>query len=145
MTPDEISLCISCNCMTHTIDYKCGKCGAVKQGAPDDEYEWLRVALATQRHLVNEDFHSRIIADEKLEQQIISHIQQHYLSKHHAFTWYITTGLKQNGKVLLGPFATKDLALDVRKYMEIAEAPATYWVEQLHDYGNVQISNKENK
>lgn len=44
--------------------------------------------------------------------------------------WWVTTGLKQNGKKLLGPFATRDLALSVRTYMEIAEVPATYWVEQ---------------
>lgn len=30
-TPDDISPCPSCNCMTHTVDSKCGKCGAVKQ------------------------------------------------------------------------------------------------------------------
>jgi hypothetical protein len=44
--------------------------------------------------------------------------------------WWITTGLNQGGKKLLGPFITRDLALSVRTYMEIAEAPATYWVEQ---------------
>jgi len=26
-----ISLCNSCNCMNHTIDGKCGKCGSIKQ------------------------------------------------------------------------------------------------------------------
>ena len=26
----EISLCKNCNCMTHTINKKCGKCGKVK-------------------------------------------------------------------------------------------------------------------
>ena len=116
-----------------------------KMATPDNEYGWLDTLL----DVVHEQgaLHGGKVKYSKdiAKQQIISHIQQHYLSKHHAFTWYITTGLKQNGKVLLGPFATKDLALDVRKYMEIAEAPATYWVEQLHDYGNVQISNKENK
>lgn len=45
--------------------------------------------------------------------------------------WWITTGIKQNGKKLLGPFATKDLALTVRAYVEKAEAPSTYWVEEL--------------
>jgi hypothetical protein len=50
-----------------------------------------------------------------------------------ANTWWITTGIKQGGKKLLGPFATEDLALSVRTYMEIAEAPATYWVEQLKE------------
>ena len=43
--------------------------------------------------------------------------------------WWVTTGLKQNGKKLLGPFVTCDLALSVRTYMEMAGAPATYWVE----------------
>lgn len=45
--------------------------------------------------------------------------------------WWVTTGLKLNGKKLLGPFESKDLALDVRKYMEMAETPATYWVEEV--------------
>lgn len=27
-----ISLCDNCYCMTHTIDGKCGKCGAEKKG-----------------------------------------------------------------------------------------------------------------
>lgn len=44
--------------------------------------------------------------------------------------WWITTGLKQGGKKLHGPFATRDMALTMRTYVEMAEAPATYWVEQ---------------
>ena len=31
MNKDKISLCQSCNCMTKTIDGKCGKCGQSKQ------------------------------------------------------------------------------------------------------------------
>ena len=27
----HISLCINCWCMTHTVDGKCGKCGARKE------------------------------------------------------------------------------------------------------------------
>ena len=30
-TREPISLCKSCWCMTHTIDNKCGKCGAEKE------------------------------------------------------------------------------------------------------------------
>lgn len=30
--PDEVSLCSSCNCMTHTVSEKCGKCKAQKEG-----------------------------------------------------------------------------------------------------------------
>lgn len=54
------------------------------------------------------------------------------LIREQADTWWITTNMKQNGKKLLGPFSSRDLALSVRTYMEIAEAPATYWVEQLN-------------
>jgi hypothetical protein len=52
------------------------------------------------------------------------------LIKSYRGAWWVTTGLAQGGKKLLGPFATKDLALSVRSYMEIVEAPATYWVEE---------------
>lgn len=45
--------------------------------------------------------------------------------------WWVTTGIKQGGKKLLGPFVSRELALSVRTYMEIAEAPATYWVEEV--------------
>lgn len=54
------------------------------------------------------------------------------LIREQADAWWITTNMKQNGKKLLGPFSSRDLALSVRTYMEIAEAPATYWVEQLN-------------
>lgn len=31
MNDTQISLCTNCYCMTHTIDGKCGKCGARKE------------------------------------------------------------------------------------------------------------------
>ena len=33
---DDITLCTSCNCMTHTIDGKCGKCDAAKVETPSE-------------------------------------------------------------------------------------------------------------
>lgn len=34
--PIEVSLCPSCNCMTHTIEGHCGKCKAVKPDSSDE-------------------------------------------------------------------------------------------------------------
>ena len=33
---DDITLCTNCNCMTHTIDGKCGKCDAAKVETPSE-------------------------------------------------------------------------------------------------------------
>lgn len=45
--------------------------------------------------------------------------------------WWIADGqIAAGGKKILGPFATKDLAFEVRRYVEIVNAPATYWVDQ---------------
>lgn len=63
----------------------------------------------------------------KTAHDIMTAIDQHTAQQ--VGQWWITTGLSQGGKKLLGPFNTRDLALSVRTYMEIAEAPATYWVE----------------
>lgn len=45
--------------------------------------------------------------------------------------WWITTdALAGGGEKILGPFATKELAFEVRRYVELAEAPRTFWVDQ---------------
>ena len=45
--------------------------------------------------------------------------------------WWITTDiLARGGEKILGPFATQELALSVRRYVELAEAPRTFWVDQ---------------
>ena len=45
--------------------------------------------------------------------------------------WWITTGiLALDGEKILGPFATQELALNVRRYVEKVEAPRTFWVDQ---------------
>jgi hypothetical protein len=41
--PDDISLCPSCNCMTHTVKDRCAKCGADKFNWLDDIMEDLMV------------------------------------------------------------------------------------------------------
>ena len=44
--------------------------------------------------------------------------------------WICTDQLKNGGEKKLGPFATKELALDVRNYVERAESgDQTYWVD----------------
>jgi hypothetical protein len=43
--------------------------------------------------------------------------------------WWITTGRKQDhGKRILGPFVSRDLALNVRTYVERAHRTDKYWV-----------------
>jgi len=44
-------------------------------------------------------------------------------------SWWIATGrLRDGGEKFLGPFATQDLAMEVRRYVELVNAPVTYWV-----------------
>ena len=44
--------------------------------------------------------------------------------------WWISTGILARGGIkVLGPFETKELALDVRRYVETVNAPETYWVD----------------
>jgi hypothetical protein len=38
--------------------------------------------------------------------------------------------LAQGGEKIRGPFATKELALEVRRYVEIVKKPLTFWVDQ---------------
>lgn len=45
--------------------------------------------------------------------------------------WWITTGLAAGGLVVMGPFASYDLAFQVRMYREESEGHHDYWVEQL--------------
>ena len=43
--------------------------------------------------------------------------------------WWITTGeLAKGGTKILGPFGTRELALEVRTYVEKVRAPLTFWV-----------------
>lgn len=43
--------------------------------------------------------------------------------------WWITTGpLSGDYEKVLGPFVTKDLALEVRWYVETVKAPESYWL-----------------
>jgi hypothetical protein len=44
--------------------------------------------------------------------------------------WIATDVLARGGEKILGPFATKELALNVRRYVELAEAPRTFWVDR---------------
>jgi hypothetical protein len=45
--------------------------------------------------------------------------------------WWITTdALARGGEKFLGPFGTQELALTVRRYVELAEAPRTFWVDE---------------
>lgn len=44
--------------------------------------------------------------------------------------WWITEGIKQGGTKILGPFKSRELALDVRGYVEKVRGE-TYWVEEL--------------
>lgn len=43
--------------------------------------------------------------------------------------WIATDQLSQGGHKVLGPFVTKELALEVRSYVEKAKAPMSYWVD----------------
>lgn len=48
-----------------------------------------------------------------------------------ATEWWITTGVKtQNGRKVLGPFVTDDLAMRVRTFVEKVEGHNRYWVEE---------------
>lgn len=48
---------------------------------------------------------------------------------HSAPAWWICTRPKrEGGRRVLGPFVTRELALDVRVYVEKAHNPATFWV-----------------
>lgn len=45
--------------------------------------------------------------------------------------WWIATDLRRlGGKRLLGPFVTRDLALDVRAYVEKVNRPTKYAVDE---------------
>ena len=44
--------------------------------------------------------------------------------------WIATDALAHGGEKVLGPFATRELALDIRRYVEAVKAPMTYWVDQ---------------
>jgi len=45
--------------------------------------------------------------------------------------WWVTTDiLARGGEKVLGPFATKELAVDVRGYVELAKAPLKFWVDR---------------
>lgn len=49
-------------------------------------------------------------------------------------SWWIATDLRRNnGKKLLGPFATYNLALQVRDLYEQVHAPATFAVDEWPD------------
>ena len=43
--------------------------------------------------------------------------------------WWICEQPLPNGKKILGPFESRELALEVRTYVEKVNAPATYWVD----------------
>jgi hypothetical protein len=47
-----------------------------------------------------------------------------------AVEWWITTGVKtDNGRKVLGPFVTQELAFQVRTLAEEAEGHHRYWIE----------------
>lgn len=43
--------------------------------------------------------------------------------------WIATDQLARGGEKILGPFVTRELALEVRSYVEAVKAPVTYWVD----------------
>jgi len=43
--------------------------------------------------------------------------------------WIATDQLTRGGAKLIGPFGSRELALDVRTYVERVNAPYTYWVD----------------
>ncbi len=67
--PDDVSLCDSCGCMTHTIDDRCGKCKAIKSApdnAPADRHNKRENDLELQKqsllhsHLIQSNMHCPI-------------------------------------------------------------------------------------
>jgi hypothetical protein len=44
--------------------------------------------------------------------------------------WICTDRLDHGGEKILGPFGSRDLALEVRTYVEQVKAPRTFWVDE---------------
>lgn len=47
--------------------------------------------------------------------------------------WICTDALARNGRKILGPFESQELALQVRTYVEKVDNPVTYWVDEETD------------
>lgn len=44
--------------------------------------------------------------------------------------WIATDELSRGGKKLLGPFESRDLALEVRQYVEAFHKGSTFWISK---------------
>lgn len=63
--------------------------------------------------------------------ELVALIRKHLQSAEKQQGWWITTSaLSRGGEKILGPFGSQELAMEVRRYMETAEAPRTFWVQR---------------
>lgn len=71
--------------------------------------------------------------------ELVALIRKHLHSAGKRQEWWITTdALSRGGEKVLGPFGSQELAIEVRRYVETAEAPRTFWVQRDDSTGETE-------